>query len=110
MFWDIQIFHQTEKKTLAKSSHGTSWLKKKLCYWHTLRETKIKSFRNKKIMLSEKKSFLKNLYRIGYSKKYLQKKKDKDYLIKAFQRRFRQKLVNGKIDRECLLISKNLLN
>jgi len=84
--------------------------KKKLCYWHTLRETKIKSFRNKKIMLYEKKSFFKNLYRIGYSKKHLQKKKDKNYLIKAFQRRFRQKLVNGKIDRECLLISKNLLN
>ena len=31
-------------------------------------------------------------------------------LTKAFQRRFRQKLINGKIDQECLLISKNLVN
>ena len=27
----------------------------------------------------------------------------------AFQRRFRQELVNGKIDKECLLISENLI-
>ena len=27
----------------------------------------------------------------------------------AFQRRFRQELVNGKIDKECLVISENLL-
>ena len=30
------------------------------------------------------------------------------YLIIAFQRRFRQSLINGKIDKECLLISNNL--
>mgnify|MGYP001309030744 CR=1 FL=1 len=30
-------------------------------------------------------------------------------LIKAFQRRFRQKLINGKIDQECFLISNNLV-
>ena len=37
--------------------------------------------------------------------------KDK-YLIeltKTFQRRFRQELINGKIDQECLLISKSLI-
>ena len=27
----------------------------------------------------------------------------------AFQRRFRQELVDGKIDKECFLISKNLI-
>ena len=31
------------------------------------------------------------------------------FLVKAFQRRFRQKLVDGKIDQECLLISQNLM-
>ena len=31
------------------------------------------------------------------------------YVAKAFQRRFRQELINGKIDQECVLISKNLL-
>ena len=35
--------------------------------------------------------------------------KNKIYLTKAFQRRFRQGLVNGKIDKECLLISKSLI-
>ena len=35
--------------------------------------------------------------------------KNMKYLILAFQRRFRQSLVNGRIDEECLLISKNLL-
>jgi len=30
------------------------------------------------------------------------------FLVRAFQRRFRQELVNGKIDNECLIISENL--
>ena len=30
-------------------------------------------------------------------------------LVKTFQRRFRQELVNAKIDQECLLIVANLL-
>ncbi len=30
-------------------------------------------------------------------------------VTKAFQRRFRQQLIDGVIDKECLLISKNLL-
>ena len=39
---------------------------------------------------------------------------DKPYLIdqiisKAFQRRFRPEIINGKIDQECLLISQNLV-
>ena len=53
--------------------------------------------------------FIKNLYKIGYSKKFI-KKKD-NYLKKlttAFQRRFRQELINGIPDEECLFISKNL--
>ena len=57
----------------------------------------------------EKNNFLKNLYKIGYSR-VLNKDKNKyiKLLTKAFQRRFRQDLVNGIIDEECLLISKNL--
>ena len=34
----------------------------------------------------------------------------KKLLTKAFQRRFRQRLVNGICDQECLILSKNLLN
>ena len=31
-----------------------------------------------------------------------------NFIVTAFQRRFRQELINGKIDQECLLISQNL--
>ena len=36
-------------------------------------------------------------------------KLNKKFLFTAFQRRFRQSLINGKSDKECFLISKNLL-
>ena len=53
--------------------------------------------------------FFKNIYKIGY--RYFSKDKhlktDK-LVVKSFQRRFRQKRVNGKIDQECLEISANL--
>ena len=80
--------------------------KSKVCSWHTLNEKKIKIYRNKKISKKEEKILIKNLYKIGYTKK---KQKNSSLLIKAFQRKFRQQLVNGKTDRECLLISKNLI-
>ena len=51
-------------------------------------------------------------YKSKFSKK-IPKDLNKDrylrYITKAFQRRFRQELIDGKIDRESLLISKNLL-
>ena len=80
--------------------------KNKVCSWHTLNEKKIKSYRNKKISKKEERLLVKNLYKIGYTKKI---QKNSSLLIKAFQRKFRQQLVNGKIDRECFLISKNLI-
>ncbi len=51
--------------------------------------------------------FLKNLFRIGYAKRG-KKNGYIVFVIKAFQRRFRPELINGKIDQECLLISQNL--
>ena len=58
----------------------------------------------------EDKNLLKNLYLIGYNKiRKLDYNLNKKFLFKAFQRRFRQSLINGKSDQECLLISKNLL-
>ena len=84
--------------------------KEKLAFWHKLNINKIKFFRNLKVNLKEEKLFFLNLVKIGYSK--IEKnnyKKNQIYLIRAFQRRFRQKLINGKIDKECLLISKNLI-
>jgi len=81
-----------------------------LSLWHDLKRDKILSYRKKKITLREEKTFLKNLYKIGYTS--FGKKintNDKLYLTKAFQRRFRQELINGKIDMECYQISKSLL-
>ena len=84
--------------------------KSKLSYWHNLDLIKIKKHRNIKLTSqNEKNKFFKNLYKIGYNeikppKSYINKK----YLVVAFQRRFRQSLINGKIDKECLLISNNL--
>tara|TARA_E500000178_G_C16874431_1_gene685988 strand:- start:146 stop:769 length:624 start_codon:yes stop_codon:yes gene_type:complete len=80
--------------------------KNKLCYWHGLNEKRIIIYRNKKITKKEEHIFLKNLYKFGYSKMLI---KNKLLLTKAFQRKFRQHLINGKIDRECLVISKNLV-
>ena len=85
--------------------------KNKLSFWHKLDQKKIKKFREKNfINRIDENLFLKNLYKIGYNdvKKFKSNKNIK-YLTLAFQRRFRQSLVNGKIDKECLLISKNLL-
>ena len=84
--------------------------KKKLCKWHNLDEKKIEKLRNFKIKDLEEKKFHRNLCDIGYPKIAGKNTKIKKInLIKAFQRRFRQKLINGKIDQECLLISKNLV-
>ena len=85
---------------------------KKVGLWHT--EKKQVLIKNRKIKISkvDKKLFFNNLFKIGYSKKIQQNTNKENYfksIIKTFQRRFRQELVNGKIDRECLLISINIL-
>jgi len=83
--------------------------KKKVGLWHDLSEKKLFKIRKKIVGEYEKNNFLKNLYKIGYSR-VLNKNRNKNIklLTKAFQRRFRQNLINGIIDKECLLISKNL--
>ena len=83
--------------------------KKKIGIWHNLDERKLINNRNEKISNLEKNIFIQNLHKIGYSR-FLKIKKYKysKILTKAFQRRFRQKLINGVIDKECLIISKKL--
>ena len=79
--------------------------------WHSLSVKTLVKNRRKKINSTDKKFFFGYLSKIGYSIKNSTKiKKDEFaiFLISAFQRRFRQELINGKIDQECLLISKNL--
>ena len=85
--------------------------KKKIGLWHTIKERGLIKKRELETNKIEKKLFFNNLFKIGYSKKILKNINKDKYLrevTKAFQRRFRQELVDGKIDRECLLISTNL--
>ena len=85
----------------------------KVGIWHSLSDQVLKKNRGIKINKIDKKKFFKNLVKIGYSKKSFNHFNEGKYLIflvKAFQRRYRQELISGKIDKECLLISKNLIN
>ena len=86
--------------------------KNKIGFWHNLNKKKIKKFRNKKFLTKiEEKMFLKNLYKIGFNDvEGVKSHQNLKFLTLAFQRRFRQSLVNGKLDKECLLISKNLVS
>ena len=84
--------------------------KLKLTQWHKLDEKKLKQQRLKKINSSDENKFFINLHKIGYTRVQLKSSAIKKRLIaKAFQRRFRQSLVNGICDKECLILSKNLL-
>ena len=82
---------------------------KKIGIWHKVEEKKLKKIRNTKITKTETLKFISYLNKIGYFVKNLNKNK-KFMLFKSFQRRFRQKLINGKIDRECLFIAEKLSN
>ena len=84
--------------------------KKKIGIWHDLDHQKIKKERMKKIGQIDKKNFINYLYKIGYPRDFkISKTRYAKILTKAFQRRFRQELINGIIDKECLLISQNLI-
>ena len=84
--------------------------KTNLAYWHTLNEVSLKKDRKKRLHKKDKIEFMKNLYKIGYKEiKKFNLNTNEKFIIKAFQRRFRQSLINGIPDKECFLISKNLL-
>jgi N-acetylmuramoyl-L-alanine amidase len=86
--------------------------KNKIGVWHTLKNRDLIKNRKLKISRDEEKSFYNNLFKIGYSKKMSRKAGKIKYLrdlAKTFQRKFRQELIDGKIDQECLIISKNLI-
>ncbi len=98
------------KKDPGEKFPWKHFYKKKIGFWHNLSEKKLLFYRNKNTNNLEKKVFLRNLFKIGYSRISLSKKKGYlNNLTKAFQRRFRQVLINGIIDKECLIISKKLV-
>ncbi len=86
--------------------------KKKIGLWHSLPQNLLSKNRKIKITSKDKNFFFKNLYKIGYSKKFSKNFNQNNHLkliVKSFQRRFRQELVNGIIDKECLIITDNLI-
>ncbi len=103
------ILGHSDIAPLRKSDPGEKfpWLqlnRKNIGIWHTLNR---KSFIYNKLKAKNlRKTFFKNLHKIGYRYFHKDKFSKTDKLvIKSFQRRFRQEKVNGKIDLECLKIS-----
>ena len=75
-----------------------------------MNQNKIKKERGLNISNPLKLKFTNNLFKIGYPRSSkINKNKYNKIITFAFQRRFRQELVNGKIDKECLSISENLV-
>ena len=86
--------------------------KNKVGLWHTIKKQELIKNRKIKTTKIDKDLFISNLFKIGYQKKKpknLSKNKYLGCIIKAFQRRNRQGLIDGKIDQECLIISQNLI-
>ena len=80
----------------------------KIGIWHSCKPSLLRKYRNIKILKKKDKiKFIKNLNKIGYcfsskKKSFLVK------MLKAFQRHYRQELINGHADKECLIIAQNL--
>ena len=83
--------------------------KKKIGIWHSCKPSLLKKLRRIRIFCKKDKTkFVKNLKKIGYcfpvkNKFFLGK------IVKAFQRHYRKELINGILDKECLIISQNLI-
>ena len=80
----------------------------KIGIWHKCRNNLLRKYRKVKTSnKNEKIKFIKNLNKIGYC---LPNKKKPNFtkIIKAFQRHYRKELINGLLDRECLIIAQNL--
>ena len=81
----------------------------KIGIWHNCKSSLLRQYRNIKILEKKDKiKFIKNLNNIGYcfstkKKSFLVK------IMKAFQRHYRPELINGRADKECLIIAQNLL-
>ena len=80
--------------------------KNKIGNWHNFDQKLLKKLRKVKTSLIEKKEMIKSLKKIGYFVE--QRNSQFIKLIKNFQRRYRPELIDGKIDKECLIIAKKI--
>ena len=84
--------------------------KNKIINWHSLDLNELKKSRKVRINIKLEQEFIKNLYKIGYCRiSGHNREKSNKILTIAFQRKYRNQLINGKIDHECFLICKNIL-
>ena len=81
---------------------------KKIGIWHNCKTKDLIKFRQVRISNKFKSEFINNLKKIGYC---FNIKKKTNFLktVKAFQRHYRKGLINGIIDKECLIIATNIL-
>ena len=100
----------SRKKDPGEKFPWNNLAQKKLSVWHNLNDKTLRKLRKISIHKKYKNQFFKNLKKFVFYFLNYKKKKNKNYLIKAFQRRFRNQLINGKIDKECYEISKKLSN
>ena len=100
----------TRKKDPGEKFPWKYLSKNKVGLWHNLSEKSLIGKRKQKINNLQKKQFIQNLLKFGYPQdKSFNKAKYSKLLTIAFQRRFRPELVNGIIDKECLVVSRNLI-
>ena len=82
--------------------------KENIGIWHDYKLNLLKKFRKIKISTKQERTkFVRNLNDIGYCCS-IKKKSLFIKTVKAFQRRFRRELINGLLDKECLIIAENL--
>jgi len=86
-------------KRLAKNGIGI---------WHRCKPNFLRKYRNIKILEKRDKiKFIKNINKIGYCFS-LKKKSSFIKTIRSFQRHYRKELIDGILDKECLIIAQNL--
>ena len=101
----------TRKKDPGEKFPWRLLAQKKIGVWHSIPKITLKKNRLKLVDPKLEQYFFKKLLKIGYvfnNSKNLSKKKFFNLIVKAFQRRYRQQVINGKVDKECILISENL--
>ena len=82
--------------------------KKNIGIWHDCKLNLVRKYRKIKISTKQDKAkFVKNLNIIGYCS-LVKKKSFFTKTVKAFQRHYRKELVNGLLDKECLIVAENL--
>ena len=76
--------------------------------WHKYKKKELIKLRGYKVSKKFKLEFYKKLKKIGYC---FGSKKKTDFLkiVKGFQRHYRKELINGIVDRECIIIADNLI-